>query len=284
MIQKFEEAKQKWKFCALSGQPLFIPSISSSTPEIISTTTSSSNPDGKLEQQEEENTSKTEEKNSKVEEKSVGNCIVACRLGNLYNRESVLEYLLGLGQFKSRKDELKKNGFGHIKKIKDVFVIHPIPKPHETNASSSKQATVADLEQDKDAPLFYCPITGLETNGRNLFYALVPCGHVFAEKVFTLQKDSASATPTYTCFTCGIPYNPEYDLIPLCVIDDNKKKELEKKLKSYEQSISEKNSSSSTEKKSKKEKKKKRKEPEECVENGSITTTTNSPSPKKQKT
>jgi len=262
LAQKIDEARLKWKFCTLSGQQLYVSPdfvITSSKKEkeeqIQSTSTSE-----EREKQEKENqlqstsTSEEREKEKEVktnekeelkkeiksgkeevneikEKKNEKNarCVVACRLGHLYNREAVIEYLLGIGQFSSNKDELKKN-FAHIKKIKDVFPIYPQPNPQLKEVNLEAPTDAERIPSSTDIALFTCPLTGLETNGRSHFVALIPCGHVFAEKVFTMQKKNKE----HTCPLCGTLYNPEQDIIPLCIVEEDKKLEQEKKFKEWE--------------------------------------------------
>ena len=128
---KQEQGRLKWSVCSLTGEPLRAP-------------------------------------------------IVACELGKLYNRTSVIgmhhspqqqriyhtplpsppplppsllslssshtiiEFLLGEGVFVYTRDELKKNGFGHITSIKNVIELKLTANPtYDPNKSTSNVTTTA---------------------------------------------------------------------------------------------------------------------------------------------
>ncbi|KAF2310445.1 hypothetical protein GH714_010339 [Hevea brasiliensis] len=83
-------------------------------------------------------------------------CVID-RLGNIFNKEALVEALIG--------KKLPKE-FGYIKGLKDMLNIklEPIPGEESNNAR------------------FHCPITGLEFNGKYKFFALKNCGHVLSAK------------------------------------------------------------------------------------------------------
>jgi len=145
--------------------------------------------------------------------------IVICELGKLYNRSAIVEFLLGEGMFVNNKEELKKNGFGHITSIKNMTEVHLT----KNEAVESKKATT-NLDTTVHEPgRFICPVTQLETNGMHQFCALKTCGHVFSEKALNLFQELTA------CWTCNFPYTKE-DVVP---IYGNEKQvaELEEKLK-----------------------------------------------------
>ncbi|CAI0394903.1 unnamed protein product [Linum tenue] len=88
------------------------------------------------------------------------------RLGNVFNKESLVEALIG--------KKLPK-AFSHIRGLKDMIDIklEPIPGGESNNA------------------WFQCPITGLEFNGTYKFFALRKCGHVLSAKAFNEVKSKA---------------------------------------------------------------------------------------------
>jgi len=173
--------------------------------------------------------------------------IVVCELGKLYNRTSVIEFLLGEGVFTQNREELKKNGFGHITSIKNVFEV----KMTKNDVLESKKATTNLDTTTHDPGLFVCPVTQLETNGMHQFCALKTCGHVFSEKALNLFQELSA------CWTCNVPYTKD-DILP---IYGNEKAlvELEEKLKQRQ----ERDKEERKEKKDKKDKKRKRKEEKE---------------------
>lgn len=138
--------------------------------------------------------------------------IVACPLGSVLNKESVLKGLIE----KSLPDE-----FLHIKSIKDVVELHFTPNPAYT-----KEATIADAASDT-AARFVCSITGLQTTGRYGFSALLNCGCVFSNRAL-------DEIPASECVNCHTPYSDD-DVLPLNGSDDqiaNLQAKLEERRKS----------------------------------------------------
>lgn len=98
-------------------------------------------------------------------------CVID-RLGNVFNKEALVEALLG--------KKLPKE-FGYIKGLKDMI-----------NVKFSR--VPGAVESDKNAGTgtrFQCPITGLEFNGKYRFLALRNCGHVLSAKALKEVKSSA---------------------------------------------------------------------------------------------
>lgn len=93
--------------------------------------------------------------------------VVIDKLGNLFNKEALVEALL--------KKNLPK-AFGYIKGLKDMIPIELDEIPGTKG--------VGDVR-------FQCPITGLEFNGKNKFYAIKSCGHVLSAKGFKEIKSAA---------------------------------------------------------------------------------------------
>ncbi|KAI7842610.1 hypothetical protein COHA_003714 [Chlorella ohadii] len=140
--------------------------------------------------------------------------VVACFLGRLYSKQSVLEWLLArAGTFADDEalhrhmNVLRESGdaFDHITSMKDVFPLaYQPPVPTEGAAV----ATAADGSADPTLPAPYtCPITEARCD-RHPFVALVPCGHVFADRALReAGKDG-------TCPSCSTAFAEE-DVIPL---------------------------------------------------------------------
>jgi hypothetical protein len=93
--------------------------------------------------------------------------IVSCALGKLYNKDSVLEYLL---------DKLVYGDgakiCGHIRSLKDVKTLKLTPNP--------APLTPAGASAPAERPQFVCPLTLKEMNGTQPFIHLAPCGDVFS--------------------------------------------------------------------------------------------------------
>lgn len=92
--------------------------------------------------------------------------IVCCELGNLYNKDSVLLALL---------EKRLPADLSHIRGIKDLKTLHL------TNISSDAPSS-ASAGNIAEAPLFMCPVTAIELNGRHPFLALWTTGWVVSEK------------------------------------------------------------------------------------------------------
>jgi len=190
--------------------------------------------------------------------------IVICELGKVYNRSSVIEFLLGEGVFVNKRDELKKNGFGHITSIKNMIEINLT----KNEAVDSKKATTNFDTTAKETGLFICPVTQLETNGMHQFAVIKPCGHVFSEKALNLFQELTA------CWTCNMPYTKD-DVIP---INGTEKQvtELEEKMKQRVEREKEKKDKKRKRKEERKQEKgEKRKEKALAIE-GPTTTTTSS--------
>ncbi|CAI5745100.1 unnamed protein product [Peronospora destructor] len=162
--------------------------------------------------------------------------VVACRLGNLFNKQTVLEHLLA----KSVPER-----FQHITSLKDVVTC---------------RVTYGREEE----PLWCCPITMVEFNGKQPFVVLFKCGCVLSERVL-------KAVDTSECLVCGNPFH-EQDVVTLLLEEEqykeNQKKLLEQKMeekrvkknkKRMKSSNEEKKDEKHEQKKAKKEKKSKRK-------------------------
>ncbi|KAF8732985.1 hypothetical protein HU200_015338 [Digitaria exilis] len=107
---------------------------------------------------------------------------VADRLGNLYNKEALVEALL--------HKRLPK-ALSHIRGLRDMIPIHLHSRP----------------DADGEEVRFQCPITGLEFNGKYQFLALRGCGHVLSVKALKEVKTSA-------CLVCHKEFK-ETDKMPI---------------------------------------------------------------------
>lgn len=107
---------------------------------------------------------------------------VADRLGNLFNKEALVEALL--------HKRLPK-ALSHIRGLKDMIPIHLHPKPDAAD----------------DEVRFQCPVTGFEFNGKSQFLVLRECGHVLSVKALKEVKTSA-------CLVCHKEFD-EADKMPI---------------------------------------------------------------------
>jgi hypothetical protein len=93
--------------------------------------------------------------------------VVACALGNLYNKQALLERLLA---------KTLPARFAHISSLKDVVTCR-----FSAQGSGS-----------------YCPVTMLEFNGKHPFVVLPGCGCVLSERAM-------KEVQTNECLVCGAP-------------------------------------------------------------------------------
>lgn len=106
-------------------------------------------------------------------------CVID-KLGNIFNKEALVEALLG--------KKLPKE-FGHIKGLKDMINIQ-----------------LDAIPGSDDGARFQCPVAGLELNGKYRFFALRNCGHVLSAKALREVKSSA-------CLVCHKEYDADVDKI-----------------------------------------------------------------------
>lgn len=118
--------------------------------------------------------------------------IVSCELGNLYNKESLLEFLLDK---ESATTEVAK----HIRSLRDTKELQLTENPAFEEKSNGEKA---DSYQDFQACRYVCPVVGIEMNGRYKFCFLWKCGCVFSERAL---KEVKSAV----CHKCAKPFSNE---------------------------------------------------------------------------
>ncbi|XP_057425710.1 uncharacterized protein LOC130719084, partial [Lotus japonicus] len=102
-------------------------------------------------------------------------CVID-KLGNIFNKEALVEALLG--------KKLPKE-FGYIKGLKDMIMVR-----------------LSSIPRAEDGAKFQCPISGLELNGKYRFYALRNCGHVLSAKALKEVRSSS-------CLVCHEDYGEE---------------------------------------------------------------------------
>lgn len=124
-----------------------------------------------------------------ISKKPLEKPIVACGLGRLYNKESVVLYLMNKDEYEaSLSAEL-----AHIKSLKSVI-----------NCNSNS------LKTSSSSPYFSCPITGREMNGKSKFFVTKRCGCVLSEQAVNQFSDGK------TCLVCERKdFDAQKDLIPL---------------------------------------------------------------------
>ncbi|XP_071965593.1 uncharacterized protein [Antedon mediterranea] len=122
--------------------------------------------------------------------------IVACQLGMLYNKESVLEFLIEV-------EKPANSNCDHIKTLKDIKDLNLTDNPTFQKDEIMKGGGVYN---DTLIAEYICPITGLEMNGRYKFGFRWKCGCVFAERALKEIKSD-------TCHNCGKPFDEDWIIL-----------------------------------------------------------------------
>jgi len=107
--------------------------------------------------------------------------IVSCELGRLYNKDSILEFLLDRG----KQPEETQRRLAHIKRMKDVKELKLAKNP---SFRVDKNGATHGAE-------YHCPISNLEMNGRHKFGFVLQTGTVLSERAIKqLVKSSGDGT------------------------------------------------------------------------------------------
>jgi len=170
-----------------------------------------------------------------VSSEALNEPIVSDEFGNLYSKEQIIKRLLN--------KTLDTVAFCHIKSLKDLITIQLNINPTFINVP--KETTIEDRP-----PRWICPITSLETNGKNRFIAIKTCGHVFSERAL-------KEVPSQNCLLCNTPFTSEdlLLLVPTGQEFEEIKAKFEIRMNTEKEKIKEKRKKD----KQKKEKQKKRK-------------------------
>lgn len=115
--------------------------------------------------------------------------IVSDSVGNLYNKDSILKYLIGAEDddisSKADCDEILQ---GRVKGLKDVV---------ELKFELSSEGVSKDGNGEK----WICPVTTKELGPAVKSVYIVPCGHVFAEEaVREMKGDTCLQVSTFSLF------------------------------------------------------------------------------------
>ncbi|KAJ3373460.1 hypothetical protein HDU91_000075 [Kappamyces sp. JEL0680] len=156
--------------------------------------------------------------------------VVSCALGKLYNKSSILQYLLNKSTF-GDADKI----VSHITSLKDVVSLNLTLNPLAGKETSS---AIQSAFQDKVLPAqFICPVTLKEMNGNSKFCYLATCGCVVSEQALKTVQSS-------NCLVCSTPFSKDTDVVlinpssedevaaardRLAFLQEKKKKEKEEK-------------------------------------------------------
>ncbi|KAL1463261.1 hypothetical protein WDU94_015028 [Cyamophila willieti] len=132
--------------------------------------------------------------------------IVACMLGRLYSKDSVIEALLDRTKMPEHAAHIKT-----LKDIKDLTLT--------VNSSFKGGAETGDGYIDRQTAQYICPTTGIEMNGKFKFCFVWKCGCVVSERALKEVKDDI-------CHKCQTTYseadivilNPEKDDLDLMTV------------------------------------------------------------------
>lgn len=119
--------------------------------------------------------------------------VVSDSAGKLYNKVTVLEYLLE----GSRKKDFETVTHGSIKTLKDVVEVK----------FEVDEAAAIELDGAIRGESWKCPITGDRLGPASKAVYLVPCGHAFSG---VAMKEVSGAK----CLTCETEYSPN-DVVPI---------------------------------------------------------------------
>ncbi|KAK3797259.1 hypothetical protein RRG08_060785 [Elysia crispata] len=98
-------------------------------------------------------------KHCAISQETLTKPIVACELGRLYKKESVLEFLLDRSKFDIASQ------FDHLRGLKDIKELHLTDVPEKRGHHVEK----GDMRSDSIIADFICPVVGLEMSGKHRF-------------------------------------------------------------------------------------------------------------------
>ncbi|KAL8745341.1 MAG: hypothetical protein Q9184_007886 [Pyrenodesmia sp. 2 TL-2023] len=125
--------------------------------------------------------------------------IVSDSTGNLYNKDAVLEHLLGAGK-QSREENVADNDrtTGTIRSLRDVVEVQfGVEEDEEAETRDSKSVPTR----------LVCPVSGKRLGPGVKAVYLVPCGHAFAES-------AVREMPGEQCLQCNETYTAD-NVIPI---------------------------------------------------------------------
>ena len=135
--------------------------------------------------------------------------IVADSYGILYNKDTILEYLLDRAQF--------EHGPTYIKKLKDVKELQLTENP----SFKSNNKDLGNEYLDVYSSPFICQLTGLEMNGKYKFCAIWTCGCVLSDRALRSVNKNHHTEEKMSCPRCGQEYLSNDDVIILNPEDED---------------------------------------------------------------
>lgn len=120
--------------------------------------------------------------------------IVACELGQLYNKDAVIEFLLN-------RETFTVDVAAHIRSLKDVKELVLTEKNDFVEKTGNGGEYV-----DSQSSRFICPVVGLDMSGKYRFCYLRNCGCVLSERALKEVKSES-------CHKCNWEFDEKEDIV-----------------------------------------------------------------------
>lgn len=138
--------------------------------------------------------------------------IMACQLGQLYNKEAIIKMLLKRKNIDCDEEDehvIDSVVVDHIRSLKDIRELKLTDNPaHDVNESNAPTGDGSYVDRHKSA--FICPISRLEMNGAYSFMYDWTSGNVVSERGYKVIKKD----PTYAIDEDSIIFiNPELNSV-----------------------------------------------------------------------
>ncbi|CAI7604591.1 Zinc finger RING/FYVE/PHD-type [Penicillium manginii] len=160
--------------------------------------------------------------------KALARPIVSDSVGNLYNKDAVLQFLLpgDDGEGISSKSDCEEVLCGRVKSLRDVVELH-----FEVDTELSEHpADRVNAHRHQRREGWICPITAKPVGPGMKTVYLVPCGHVFAEEAIRQLKGEK-------CLQCNEPYAEENIISILPTKEEDKQRMIARGQKLAEQGL-----------------------------------------------
>ncbi|KAJ4478217.1 DUF602-domain-containing protein [Lentinula aciculospora] len=137
--------------------------------------------------------------------------IVSCALGKLYNKDSIIEFLIDKAAYGDGEKIC-----GHIRSLKDVKTLKLTPNPTLSSSASS--------DPSSQSP-FVCPLNLKEMNGVQPFVYISTCGCVFSQAGLKTVVSASSPKEKEPLSALGEPatHEQELELCPQCATKFSRK-------------------------------------------------------------
>lgn len=203
------------------------------------------------------------------------NHIVCCKMGYLYNKDSLLERLIKSRRLHRERVKRVKSGamepselikeslcgvFDHIRGMDDVVDVHfELNVDHSNNSNDIRQQNSGGVgvAEHSVRSQFICPVSRREIYSPHHFYLMRKCGHVVSERAIQETQQSAAKDKS-ACLVCGVEYDPSGGEITLLNPPEEIESEQRKKLvREISETITKELEDSASRRESKKKKKRK---------------------------